>query len=148
MPVIERPLPRRETAPVGFNRPQTGNRLLQVAQHDGKGLPVMLGQWEIVVTFFKNELEVPRCLNPEDVDLAKQHRVVLVGAMSLGEIVSDRASAEPDFNAEALGYPKNFIESNLEWLRGTYRQWYVERDQKQVDSDFLAVSNACARTDK
>jgi len=132
----------REVRPTGFGAQSVGRELVRVAQEGHKQLSVALGQWEMLIAYFKHGLEIPLCLDPLNTSLREQHRTILTAAMSLGEVLN--GSGLKDEQLRSLGYSREFVAANLRYLRDTYQTWYVEKDKDSVEADFLAICNACA----
>jgi hypothetical protein len=133
-------VPRREIRPPGFGDFSVGQELLRVAQQDGqKQLSVLLAQWEMIVTFFKHGLEIPLCINQGDASLKEQHRVILAGAIAIGEVASVQSKGA---NLNEIGYNGDFVSANLRYLHDTYRQWYVERDSESVKATYRKICDA------
>lgn len=133
---------QREVSPLGYDPAALGERLIRVTQEGNKQFAVMLGQWEMFITYFKHCLEIPLCISkdrPED--LRNAHRTSLVAGMALGEILAGKVQGHP---LESLGYADTFIASNLRYLRDTYQQWYGDRDDDLAITDEALIANAPA----
>lgn len=133
----------RETRPPEFVGALVGQELLRVAQDGKKQVSVLLAQWEMIIAFFKHGLEIPLCINENESRLKQQHRVILAGAIAMGELLHDQTK---DLDVEKSGYSNDFVSSNLRYLHDTYRQWYVERDSEYVEAAFKKICDACTKT--
>jgi hypothetical protein len=139
-------IPQRGIRPVGFGEVSVGREMIRVAQEGQKKLGVLLGQWEMILTFFKHGLEIPLCITPDNKDLKEQHRFILTGAMSLGELLLAETKATDDAEIKNIGYSKAFINANIRYLRDTYQAWYVERDSSEVEQTFKQICDASDST--
>jgi hypothetical protein len=136
------PFPQREICPPGFGEGSVGREMIRVAQEGQKKLSVLLGQWEMIITFFKHGVEIPLCINPQNESIREQHRLILTGAMSLGELLLTESKNVSESELASIGYSKQFLNANIRYLRDTYNQWYIDRDAAEVEHSYNIICNA------
>jgi hypothetical protein len=123
-----------------------GREMMRVAQEGGqKSLSAFLGQWEMIITFFKHGLEIPLCINQSNETLRDHHRLLLTGIMGMGEMLLEKTKVVPDKQLEELGYSREFIKANVRYLRDTYQQWYADRDAQETEAAYLKICDALSR---
>lgn len=95
----------------------------------------LIGQWEVLITIFKHGCELPFLLGQSDAD-SSQHRTLLTGLLAMGENIWVQIKDAPSEILAQTGYEKSFVESNIEYLRGKYIDWYAPKDNERINQDW------------
>lgn len=138
--------PTRDIRPREVPDAGVGQQLIRIAQEGNKQWSVLMGKWEMLITFFKHGMEIPLCLDPSNISLRENHKYLLLGAMGVGEVLARQTKNVPEKELKSIGYSHAFLKANIRYLHDTYQQWYVERDTAAVEAAFRKICDGPNKT--
>lgn len=101
-------------------------------------LLAQIPQWFLVSGMFKDLDLAYSCLEDRSPVEAK-YRAALTAILSLGENIFSGLLERAELDLGAIGYSKESVRANLEYLRIKYRRWYHPRDPAAVAATLAAI---------